>query len=147
MDMFYKKQKDKLILRRDGAGKHATSIPKGGFSWLLVATISLMLFSPSMASNSKPSTQSPLSIKPSFEKWEDCGELNNHTLECIVINPRLTIKLTKKGARIDVPMDHFNKVSEKTFSIPLIRMLAKNSSAKSILLNPGGPGGMPPFQL
>jgi hypothetical protein len=43
-------------------------------------------------------------------------------------------------------MDHFNKsFSDKTFSIPLIRMLATNTSAtggKSILLNPGGPGGM-----
>lgn len=42
-------------------------------------------------------------------------------------------------------MDHFNKSSEKTFSIPLIRMLATNASStgeKTILLNPGGPGGM-----
>lgn len=41
-------------------------------------------------------------------------------------------------------MDHFSKSSHKTFSIPLIRLLATNASAngnKSILLNPGGPGG------
>jgi hypothetical protein len=42
-------------------------------------------------------------------------------------------------------MDHFNKSSDKKFSIPLIRMLATNASDtgdKTILLNPGGPGGM-----
>lgn len=41
-------------------------------------------------------------------------------------------------------MDHFNKGSNKTFSIPLIRMLGSNTSStdrKTILLNPGGPGG------
>ena len=41
-------------------------------------------------------------------------------------------------------MDHFNKSSAHGFSIPLIRMLATNTSAtggKSILINPGGPGG------
>jgi hypothetical protein len=41
-------------------------------------------------------------------------------------------------------VDHFHKSSDKTFSIPLIRMLAFNASTggnKSILLNPGGPGG------
>lgn len=62
-------------------------------------------------------------------KWAGCGEINNHTVEC---------------ARIDVPMDHFNKSgSDKTFSLPLIRMLGTNTSAtggKSILFNPGGPG-------
>jgi hypothetical protein len=42
-------------------------------------------------------------------------------------------------------MDQFNTtVSNKKFSIPLIRMLAANASAnggKSIIMNPGGPGG------
>ncbi|RDW72195.1 hypothetical protein BP5796_08229 [Coleophoma crateriformis] len=63
-------------------------------------------------------------------KWEPCGEVNKHKLEC---------------TRIDVPMDQFNKsASDKTFSIPLVRLLATNTSAtggKSIVLNPGGPGG------
>lgn len=51
----------------------------------------------------------------------------------------------KKGSRLDVPMDHFNKSSDKTFSIPLIRMLATNASAsgdRHVFMNPGGPGGM-----
>lgn len=41
-------------------------------------------------------------------------------------------------------MDHFNKSTDKTFSIPLMRMLATNASVtgdRHILLNPGGPGG------
>ncbi|KAK8041605.1 hypothetical protein PG994_014612 [Apiospora phragmitis] len=41
-------------------------------------------------------------------------------------------------------MDHFNKPCSKTFTIPLIRMLAANASAtgdRHILFNPGGPGG------
>lgn len=41
-------------------------------------------------------------------------------------------------------MDHNNPSQEKTFSIPIIRMLATNASATNgttILLNPGGPGG------
>jgi hypothetical protein len=42
-------------------------------------------------------------------------------------------------------MDHFtDSALEKTFSIPLVRMLASNASAsggKTIFLNPGGPGG------
>src|SRR5438552_3559307 len=60
-------------------------------------------------------------------KWESCGELNDHALEC---------------SSIDVPMDQFNATNSgnKTFSIPLIRMRGKNAT-QNILLNPGGPGG------
>jgi len=49
-----------------------------------------------------------------------------------------------RGSRLDVPKDHFNKSSEESFSIPLIRLLAHNASAsgnKHVFLNPGGPGG------
>lgn len=55
------------------------------------------------------------------------------------------MRLTSKGARIDVPMDHNNPSQDKTFSIPIIRMLATNTLATNgttILLNPGGPGGI-----
>ncbi|KAH8589283.1 Alpha/Beta hydrolase protein [Bisporella sp. PMI_857] len=79
-----------------------------------------------LASASGSGSQHPLQSK---SIWENCGEINGHALEC---------------ARIDVPMDHFNQTSDKTFSIPLIRMLATNATAnggKTILLNPGGPGG------
>jgi pimeloyl-ACP methyl ester carboxylesterase len=41
-------------------------------------------------------------------------------------------------------MDHFNSSSTKTFSIPLIRLLATNASSnnnQTIIFNPGGPGG------
>lgn len=51
----------------------------------------------------------------------------------------------REGARIIVPMDHDTPNMYKNFSIPLIRMLGTNTSAngdKTILLNPGGPGGM-----
>ncbi|TPR06696.1 hypothetical protein CAN33_0023865 [Aspergillus niger] len=61
-------------------------------------------------------------------QWKHCGEVNNHTLQC---------------SRLDVPKDHFSHSSDKTFSIPIIRMLAKNASAtgdRHIFLNPGGPG-------
>ncbi|RAL00026.1 alpha/beta-hydrolase [Aspergillus ibericus CBS 121593] len=61
-------------------------------------------------------------------QWKNCGEASNHTLQC---------------SRLDVPMDHFRQPSKKTFSIPIIRMLAKNASAsgdRHIFLNPGGPG-------
>ncbi|KAI9159146.1 alpha/beta-hydrolase [Paramyrothecium foliicola] len=49
-----------------------------------------------------------------------------------------------KGSQLDVPMDHFNKSSAETFTLPLIRLLGKNASAtgdRHILCNPGGPGG------
>jgi hypothetical protein len=55
--------------------------------------------------------------------------------------------LTIEGARIEVPMDHSNPSIEKNFSIPLIRMFGTNTSAngdKTIMFNPGGPGGIIP---
>ncbi|CZR59458.1 uncharacterized protein PAC_09350 [Phialocephala subalpina] len=89
----------------------------------------LAMASPCLAAIAKSQpVQQPLLSKPAV-KWEGCGDINNHTVEC---------------ARIDVPMNHYNPSREKTFSIPLIRMLATNTSAtggKTILLNPGGPGG------
>ncbi|KAE9378409.1 alpha/beta-hydrolase [Stipitochalara longipes BDJ] len=99
------------------------------------SSVALSLFAATLllhgcsAINSK--AQTPLhEINPTSSlKWETCGDLNNHILEC---------------ARLDVPMDHLNKSKDKTFSIPLIRMLATNASDtgnRTILLNPGGPGG------
>ncbi|RAK89247.1 alpha/beta-hydrolase [Aspergillus costaricaensis CBS 115574] len=61
-------------------------------------------------------------------QWKSCGEANNHTLQC---------------SRLEVPVNHLNQSSDKTFSLPIIRMLAKNASAtgdRHIFLNPGGPG-------
>lgn len=56
----------------------------------------------------------------------------------------------REGSRLEVPMDHFSQSSDKIFSIPIMRMLAKNASAtgdRHIFLNPGGPGGMWRHQL
>ncbi|GKZ92275.1 hypothetical protein AnigIFM59636_004997 [Aspergillus niger] len=72
-------------------------------------------------------------------QWKHCGEVNNHTLQCL-FRKALT---RQEGSRLDVPKDHFSHSSDKTFSIPIIRMLAKNASAtgdRHIFLNPGGPG-------
>lgn len=62
-------------------------------------------------------------------KWESCGEINHHALEC---------------SSLTVPMDQFNEVNSgnKTFEIPLIRLRGRDAGpGKNILLNPGGPGG------
>ncbi len=79
-------------------------------------------------------------------KWEVCGEINKHTIECRQFTHLISITLTSQGTRIDVPMDQFNKSSSsKTFSLPLFRMVALNTSitgGKSILFNNGGPGGI-----
>ncbi|PWY62004.1 hypothetical protein BO83DRAFT_394319 [Aspergillus eucalypticola CBS 122712] len=56
---------------------------------------------------------------------------------------KLTTVLSNEGSRLDIPMDHYSQPSDKAFSIPIIRMLAKNASAsgdRHIFLNPGGPG-------
>lgn len=64
--------------------------------------------------------------------WESCGEVTGHPLEC---------------ADLTVPMNHFAPANssdadgkEKVFTIPLIRMRAKNAT-KNLIINPGGPGG------
>ncbi|KAK0624930.1 Alpha/Beta hydrolase protein [Bombardia bombarda] len=60
--------------------------------------------------------------------WKTCGTVADRDVEC---------------STIDVPMDQFNasnNANGQHFSIPLIRMRGKNAT-RSILLNPGGPGG------
>lgn len=59
--------------------------------------------------------------------WKPCGDVSGRPLEC---------------SEIDVPMDQFNATNSgnKTFSVPLIRLRAKNAT-QNLLLNPGGPGG------
>lgn len=62
--------------------------------------------------------------------WEPCGEITGHPLEC---------------SNVIVPMNHFANSSdanedEKVFTIPLIRMRAKNAT-QNLIINPGGPGG------
>ncbi|KAJ4209593.1 hypothetical protein NW759_013448 [Fusarium solani] len=58
--------------------------------------------------------------------WEPCGSIKDRSLEC---------------SSVDVPIDQFNKdASDKTFTIPIIRLRGKEGS-QNILLNPGGPGG------
>ncbi|RAH51714.1 alpha/beta-hydrolase [Aspergillus piperis CBS 112811] len=92
---------------------------------LVTVCISPAIVAPSLAKDA----QMPLNPhRGSILQWKDCGEANNHTLQC---------------SRLDVPMDHFSQQSDKAFSIPIIRMLAKNASAtgdRHIFLNPGGPG-------
>ncbi|TVY81281.1 putative hydrolase [Lachnellula suecica] len=94
----------------------------------LVSLFKTMACSTLIAACLASESQAPLNFNAvSKLKWEGCGELNNHTLEC---------------SRLDVPMDHFSKSSNKTFSIPVVRMLGKNVTGDNhILLNPGGPGG------
>lgn len=64
--------------------------------------------------------------------WEPCGEITGHPLEC---------------SDLFVPIDHFAPSNssveseiEKVFTIPLIRMRAKNAT-QNLIINPGGPGG------
>ncbi|KAK4206448.1 Alpha/Beta hydrolase protein [Rhypophila decipiens] len=59
--------------------------------------------------------------------WEPCGTIADHKVECSSIN---------------VPIDQFNSTNGvgKSFKIPLTRLRGENAT-KSILLNPGGPGG------
>lgn len=68
-----------------------------------------------------------ISYSNSDLKWTSCGEIGGRALEC---------------TRLDVPLDHFSDSRDKKhgFSIPLIRLIGRNAT-KSILLNPGGPGG------
>ena len=122
---------------------HSETKGRNGLASLFVAMVCSALVAPCLAKES----QAPLNFNVvSKLNWEECGELNNHTLECKRLHVfRFSIRLTRKGSRLDVPMDHFNKSSDKTFSIPLIRMLATDASAtgdRHILMNPGGPGGM-----
>ncbi|KAF8855963.1 hypothetical protein BDZ45DRAFT_675879, partial [Acephala macrosclerotiorum] len=94
-----------------------------------IAALWLAIASPCLAAIAEPlSAQQPLLPEIKL-KWKGCGDINNHTFEC---------------ARIDVPMDHSSPSRDKTFSIPITRMLATNTSATNgttIILNPGGPGG------
>ncbi|KAJ3535911.1 hypothetical protein NM208_g6938 [Fusarium decemcellulare] len=58
--------------------------------------------------------------------WEPCGNIKDRPLEC---------------SSIQVPIDQFNEnASNKTFTVPIIRLRGKDGS-KNLLLNPGGPGG------
>lgn len=76
----------------------------------------------------------PAGVKYEGERifWEPCGEITGHPLEC---------------SDLFVPMDHFAPSNssveseiEKVFTIPLIRMRAKNAT-QNLIINPGGPGG------
>lgn len=60
-------------------------------------------------------------------KWTACGETDGHELEC---------------SSVEVPMDHFNRSNsgDKSFVLPLVRLRGVNAK-RSILVNPGGPGG------
>lgn len=64
--------------------------------------------------------------------WEPCGEITGHPLEC---------------SDLTVPMNHFAPANssdangeQKVFTIPIIRMRAKNAT-QNLIINPGGPGG------
>ncbi|KAM7206556.1 Alpha/Beta hydrolase fold [Naviculisporaceae sp. PSN 640] len=59
--------------------------------------------------------------------WKACGTIADRQVEC---------------SDIYVPMDQFNASNGvgKAFKVPLIRLRGQNAT-KSILLNPGGPGG------
>ncbi|EGS22393.1 uncharacterized protein CTHT_0019240 [Thermochaetoides thermophila DSM 1495] len=76
------------------------------------------------------SIPSPVTYPGERISWIPCGTLNNELLEC---------------TNLSVPIDHFSeRSSDKTFTIPLIRLRSNRTSdtpLPNILLNPGGPGG------
>lgn len=63
-------------------------------------------------------------------QWSQCDGMGNRTYEC---------------ATLHVPIDHWAAVgsssNNKSFSIPLKRLMANENAYGTILLNPGGPGG------
>ncbi len=111
-------------------------------SWVSIASL-LMIATPYVSGLKSSPAQHPLSAKDKVE-WKGCGDINKHTVECESRIPLINwnIVANQRGARIDVPMNHDDPSSKKIFSIPLIRMLGTNvTDGKTILLNPGGPGG------
>ena len=73
--------------------------------------------------------QSKLITQTSRLDWSSCGTVAGHDVQC---------------ARLDVPMNHFAEegsiTASTTFSLALTRLVGKNAT-KSLLVNPGGPGG------
>jgi hypothetical protein len=68
-----------------GHAKRHVQAPARGVSYLLIGMLCLALFSSSLAINfHSDSSQHPLYIGGS-PKWEGCGEINNHTVECTQI--------------------------------------------------------------
>ena len=57
-------------------------------------------------------------------QWVSCSVVDEPTLEC---------------GTIDVPLDYTSESSE-VLTIPLVRVPVNDSTAKSIVFNPGGPG-------
>jgi hypothetical protein len=71
-----------------GHAKRHVQAPARGVSYLLVGMLCLTLFSSSLAINfHSGSSQHTLHIGGS-PKWEGCGEINNHTVECTQIKGR-----------------------------------------------------------
>lgn len=77
--------------------------------------------------NGSHSADGLLSYPGEYIKWQPCGHVKGHSLEC---------------SNLDVSMDQFGSQNsaDETFNIPLVRMRGSNAT-RSILLNPGGPGG------
>lgn len=95
----------------------------------MLSTIAAGLASASTASSLLAGSSQGLQYAGESIKWEPCGEISKHPLEC---------------SSIPVPMDHFNATNSgsHTFDIPLIRLRAHDAGhGRNILLNPGGPGG------
>jgi len=117
-----------------------------GLSGLAPLLLALAIFHVLFARCAAKESQAPLSTSNiSKIPWKRCGILNDHTLECRHPSALLfRLVLTVEGSRLEVPMDYFEKSSNGSFSIPIIRMIGKNASIsgdRHILLNPGGPGG------
>lgn len=105
------------------------------FAWPLAALILLYTFISHFPFRLRPiPCHDSARVKYEGESlfWEACGEITGHPLEC---------------SDLVVPMNHFApanssnpKENEKVFTIPLIRMRAKNAT-QNLIINPGGPGG------
>lgn len=112
------------------SGTYKPDIPQGQASFKPLTTFLTMLLEWSAIWLASTSTAQAQNITKTYgqsnTQWTSCGTLGDRALEC---------------ATIHVPLDHFGKyASNKTFSVPMTRMLVNSTDAETILINPGGPG-------
>jgi hypothetical protein len=120
---------EKRLLRGDlGIEPNRRTSPRHSRLWVALFTIlGIAAFRTQWISSRFASPPSAFSYDGERIKWEQCGDIKGHPLEC---------------SSIYVPIDQFDTENsgDKTFNIPLIRMRGKNAT-QNLLLNPGGPGG------
>jgi hypothetical protein len=69
--------------------KRYIQAPARGVSYLLVWMLCLTLFSSSLAINFHPASPQHSLHMGASPKWEGCGEINNHKVECTYIKGQL----------------------------------------------------------